>query len=94
MSATTYGYLGGAITAFYVIAGLFFLRFWRRTRDSLFVNFACAFWLLALNQGLVTLGGWVREEQTWIYLLRLLAFLLIIVAIVRKNIGGRATPRG
>jgi len=88
MSGTSYGFITGAIAALYVIAGVFFLRFWRRTRDALFVHFALAFWLLALNQVLVALGGFQREEQGWIYLIRLLAFVLIIVAIVRKNLEG------
>ena len=30
-------------------AGLFFLRFWRKTRDRLFAIFACAFWLMGVN---------------------------------------------
>ena len=76
-----------SITMGYVIAGLFFLRFWARTRDSLFVTFAFAFWLLALNQLLVALSGTPREEQSWIYLLRLVAFVLIIVAIQIASIG-------
>lgn len=89
-------YVSGTITMGYLIAGLFFLRFWRRTRDALFVAFACAFWLLALNQGLVALAGIPREEQSWIYLLRLLAFVLIIAAIVHKNLrtaGPREVPK-
>ncbi|PWC39830.1 DUF5985 family protein [Azospirillum sp. TSO35-2] len=89
MSPTTYSFITGAIAALYAVAGLFFLRFWRRTRDALFATFALAFALLALNQTLVALSGLEREEQSWIYLLRLLAFLLIIVAIVRKNLEGR-----
>jgi hypothetical protein len=68
-----------------VIGGLFFLRFWSRTRDWLFAAFTCAFWLLALNQGLVALAGIPREEHSWIYLIRLLAFAFIIVAIIHKN---------
>jgi hypothetical protein len=87
MSTETYSYISGLITMAYILAGIFFLRFWRRTDDGLFVNFALAFWLLALNQAIVSLAGIVREEQSWIYLLRLLAFLLIIVGIVRKNYG-------
>ena len=79
-------FLSGVLTMGYVIAGLFFLRFWSRTRDSLFIAFACAFWLLAVNQALVALAGVPREEQSWIYLLRLGAFTLIIAAIVRKNL--------
>jgi hypothetical protein len=82
-------FVSGAITIGYVIAGLFFLRFWTRTRDGLFGAFACAFWLLALNQALVALAGIPREEHSWIYLLRLAAFTLIIVAIVRKNLRTR-----
>jgi hypothetical protein len=84
-------YVSGAITMGHAIAGLFFLRFWTRTRDGLFLAFACAFWLLALNQALVALAGIPREEQSWIYLIRLAAFTLIIIAIVRKNLRlGRA----
>ena len=82
-------FVSGAITIGYVIAGLFFLRFWTRTRDGLFGAFACAFWLLALNQALVALAGIPREEHSWIYLLRLAAFTLIIIAIVRKNLRTR-----
>ena len=49
------------------------------------------FWLLALNQAIATLSGIPREEQSWIYLLRVAAFTLIIIAVVRKNL--RAAPR-
>ena len=85
------GYMGhefvsGAITMGFAIAGLFFLRFWVRTKDKLFLAFALAFWLLAINQGLVALSGIPREEQSWIYLIRLVAFTLIIGAIIHKNI--------
>lgn len=80
-------FTSGLITMGYFIAGLFFFRFWRRTDDGLFFVFGVAFWLLALNQGLVAVTGVPREEQTWFYLLRLAGFMLIIVAIVRKNIG-------
>jgi hypothetical protein len=79
------GFVWGLITMAYLVAGLFFLRFWVRTRDGLFAAFAVAFWLLAANQGLVALTGGSREELTWFYLLRLAAFLTIIFAIVRKN---------
>lgn len=78
-------FVSGLITMGFVIAGLFFLRFWRRTRDSLFLIFAGAFWLFALNQGLIVLAGTLREEQSWLYLLRVAGFTLIIAAIVHKN---------
>lgn len=78
-------FASGMITAGELIAGLFFLKFWSRSRDHLFISFAVAFWLLALNQFLLASGGIPREEQSWIYLLRLAAFTLIAVAIVQKN---------
>jgi len=80
-------FVSGLITMGFTVAGLLFLSFWRRTRDGLFVAFAGAFWLLALNQALATLLRAPEETQSWIYLLRLAAFLIIILAIVIKNLG-------
>lgn len=78
-------FVSGLITMGYLIAGLFFLRFWVRTGDRLFAAFAVAFWLLAANQGMPAILDIPREENTWIYLLRLAAFVLIIGAVIRKN---------
>lgn len=78
-------FVSGLITMGYVTAGLFLLRFWARTRDGLFLAFAAAFWLLAANQGLLTIYTGRREEETSLSLLRLAAFGLIIVAIAAKN---------
>ena len=82
-------FLAGMVTAGFFFAGLFFARFWTRTRDPLFAAFSLAFWLLALNQTLLMLAGIPHGEQTWTYLLRLAAFVLILVAVVRKNAGRR-----
>lgn len=82
---TLYDFLSGMVTGGFLVAGLFFLRFWRRTRDDLFGSFAMAFWLLGLAQSLITLGNVPVEERSWIYLIRLLAFCLILFAIYRKN---------
>jgi hypothetical protein len=82
---TLLDFLSGALTFGFVTAGLFFLRFWRRTGDSLFLAFAVAFWLLGLAQALLALTGIPVEERSWLYLFRLAAFALIIAAIVRKN---------
>jgi hypothetical protein len=81
------GFLSGWVAMAYAVAGIFFLRFWTRSRDGLFLGFAIAFILLALNQTLVGIFGDAVESQTAYYLLRLLAFLIIIFAIVRKNVG-------
>ena len=85
----TVAFLAGLVAMGQLVAALFFLRFWSRTRDQLFLAFAAAFALMALNQALVVLLGVPREEQSVFYLLRLAAFLLIIVAIVSKNVRSR-----
>lgn len=78
-------FLSGAITLGFLLGGLFFLRFWRETRDQLFLTFAVAFWLLGIVQALLALGPTAPEERSWLFGLRLLAFLLIAGSIVRKN---------
>ena len=78
-------FLSGAIVMGFVIAGLFFLRFWKRTHEGLFVAFALAFWLLGLTQALLAFTEIPVEERSWLYLLRLAAFLLILASIWVKN---------
>jgi hypothetical protein len=78
-------FLSGAVTFGFVIAGLFFLRFWKRTDDRLFLSFACAFWLLGLNQALLAITNIPVEERSPLYLFRLAAFALIIFSIWMKN---------
>jgi hypothetical protein len=70
----------------YLIASLFFFRFWRRTGDALFVYFGVSFAILAISQALASMIGIPREDQDWVYLLRLVAFLLLIVGIIGKNV--------
>ena len=88
-SLAVQGVITGAITAGYAVAALFFLRFWRQTRDRLFAAFAAAFLLLALANPLPLLANVPSEDQAPIYLLRLFAFLLIILAVLRKNMESR-----
>ena len=83
-------FLAGAVTLGYAIASIFFVRFWRRTRDRLFVAFAVAFALLALNQAVVTFLEAGDERTVYAYGLRVLGFALILAAIVDKNL---ASPR-
>jgi hypothetical protein len=79
----------GALTMGYLVAGLFFLRFWRDVRDRLFLLFAVAFGLLAIQRVLLALVADTPEAALPLYGLRLFAFLIIIVAIVDKNRSGR-----
>ncbi len=78
-------FLSGAITMGFLVAGFFFLRFWKRTHESLFLAFAVAFWLLGLAQALLAFTDIPVEERSWLFLLRLAAFSLILVSIWRKN---------
>ena len=67
------------------ISGLFFLRFWRTSRDPLFVFFSAAFWLIALSWALLALFSPQEETRPYLYVLRLVAFSLMIVGIITKN---------
>ena len=87
---TLFLFLSGAITMGMAAAGLFFLRFWKRTRDSLFLAFALSFWLLGLVQALLALTNYSVEERSWFYLLRLAGFVIILAAIWRKNRSARS----
>ena len=78
-------FLSGAIAFGFFVSGLFFLRFWRRTGDALFLAFALAFGLLALAQLVIAALNIYFENYSAAYLLRLAAFALIIAAIWRKN---------
>jgi peptidoglycan/LPS O-acetylase OafA/YrhL len=80
-------FLSGAVTMGFVAAAAFFLRFWRRTADRLFLAFAVAFGLLACNQALATWLGAADERVGYTYLLRVLGFVIILAAIVDKNLG-------
>ncbi len=78
-------FMTGLITMGYVASALFFLRFWTRTRDVLFLAFFVAFALFAIEQTLLAWARLTREEETWFYLLRLIGFGLIIASVVGKN---------
>lgn len=82
---TLYDFLSGAVAMGFFSCGLFFIRFWWRTRDELFLTFALAFGLMGVGQTILALGNIPTEERGSVYLIRLVAFLLILVAIYRKN---------
>lgn len=78
-------FISGAMTMGYAMAALFFLRFWSGTRDRLFLFFSLAFWILALQRAALGLTGESMEDQTMLYVMRLIAFILILIAIADKN---------
>jgi hypothetical protein len=75
----------GATACAAIVAGLFFIRFWSKTRDRLFLLFAAAFWLMSVNW--IAVGVFNRDEATLplFYIMRLIAFSLILIAIIEKN---------
>lgn len=78
-------FLSGAIVMGFAVAALLFLSYWRRTRQSLFLTFSASFFLLAVNYTWLALTNIPVEERSPLFLIRLLAFSLIIVAIVQSN---------
>lgn len=79
------GFFLGVIFTASITASLFFLKFWRMTRDSLFLAFAAAFAIEGLNRLTFLFVERPNEGTPAIYVVRLLAFLLILAAIFRKN---------
>jgi len=82
-------FLNGAIMMGFLIAGLFFLRFHRRTRERLFAMFAAAFFVLSIERVVLAFVNPQAEFRPYVYLIRLAAFLLIFLAIVDKNRAAR-----
>jgi hypothetical protein len=81
-------FTSGLIAMGFLVAGLFFLRYWRQTGDSLFAAFAAAFALLAVNQTMLAFSRVPLEERSFLYLVRLAAFAIIIGAVLAKNVAG------
>lgn len=78
-------FISGLLASGYAVAALFFLRFWHRSRDRLFGFFAASFLLLFVQRVALALTADLVADAAWYYVVRLLAFVLIIVAIVDKN---------
>lgn len=75
----------GAVAMASLAAALFFLKFWRQTRDHLFLFFCLAFAVDALMRLALGMSQVSNEDEPLFYLGRLVTFALILVAIIRKN---------
>jgi hypothetical protein len=80
-----HGFLLGIIATSSLAAGGFFLKFWRQTRDVFFLAFGAAFVIEGLNRTSFLLLERPSEGSPSIYVVRLLAFVLILAAIINKN---------
>jgi uncharacterized membrane protein HdeD (DUF308 family) len=79
------GFLLGVIATASFTAGLFFLRFWKKTRDRLFFAFATFFFIEAMNRIVSLCFERPNEGSPWIYVIRLLALVILLAAILEKN---------
>ena len=78
-------FLSGILAMGYFVAGLFFVRFWKQTGDRLLGMFGLAFWILTVQRAALTMLGENHESTTFLYVIRLAAFVLILAAIIDKN---------
>jgi hypothetical protein len=86
-------FLRGAIAMGHAVAGLFFLRYYVRLRDSFFLMFSIAFWALGSSRvAMVFVAD--PMEQHYLYWVRFFAYLLILGAIVVKNLPSNHTSAG
>jgi hypothetical protein len=76
----------GALAMGFAVAGLFFLRFWRNTGDRLFALFALSFFVLAVNRVGLALTTGQGGAGDYLYWVRFVAFALILLAILDKNL--------
>jgi hypothetical protein len=81
------GFLLGVVVTASVASGVFFLKFWRRTGDTLFLGFGAAFIIEGLNRTAFLFLDSPNEGTPLIYVVRSFAFLLLLGAIIHKNRG-------
>ena len=85
MSRIAMGFLIGVIaTACFAVSGLF-LKYWPRTGDTLFLAFALAFFIEAINRIPLLFMRHPNEASPWYYVVRLISFLIILAGILKKN---------
>lgn len=90
-------FFAGIACAAFGASGVFFLKFWRASRDPFFLHFTVACWLLAIERcAIIALDHVPRDPELgsesgiWVYLIRLVAFVVILMGVIRKNQRGRA----
>jgi hypothetical protein len=83
----------GAIAMASLVAGLFFLRFWKDTRDRFFLFFSVSFFVEGLNRFALAMTSDPNEARPFFYFVRFLSFLLILIAIVDKNMSSKGRNR-
>lgn len=80
-----YEIISGALMMACFVTGLFFIRFWLKTYDRLFLIFSFSFFILSLERLVLGYLGTRSEPRPEIYYIRLAAFVMILIAIIDKN---------
>lgn len=83
MNATLHGALGAG----FLVCALFFARFWRDTRDAFFALFTASFLCMAVEEFARIALGAIGENDVRAFVLRLVSYGLILIAIAHKNRG-------
>jgi hypothetical protein len=83
-------FMWGALSSASLIVSFFFLRFWRSSHERLFLFFALAFVAFAINWAGLALAHPPDESRHYLFLVRLVAFVLILIGIIDKNRRGVA----
>ena len=78
-------HLWSATGTLFMVAAVVFGRFYRDTRDRFFLLFSIGFLTLGAQYWLLALYSVPDESQHWLYVVRLIAFTFIVVAVVDKN---------
>ncbi len=86
-------FISGIYMATFAASGIFFLKFWLASRDPFFLYFCLACWLLSIERvALLLVGGYsvvpycqTGDARSFVHIFRLIAFALILVAVIRKN---------
>jgi hypothetical protein len=86
-------FIYGATAMGCAVIGLFFWGYWRQSLDRLFLMFALAFWILAIDRVVLGLVMFATEWREYVFLLRLVAFCLILFGIYEKNRRRPQAPR-
>lgn len=86
-------FMSGALMMASFVAALFFLRFWKSSQDKLFKKFAMAFFLLGVERIVMIFVNAREETSSYVFLLRLSAFLILLFGIYEKNYAGKRTER-
>jgi len=78
-------FIYGMNTMGFLLAGAFFLRFWQKSKDDLFLAFSAAFMLFAIDEASHAMTA-DSAYGGWAFSFRLAGFGLLIFAILRKNL--------